>query len=378
MYAALAHARRIGERVRKTWATKLVKEQDAHTKGVEKLKHAMETRQAKYDAKIVKLATQKDAAEVSADKAKSSAGNQGEMTKYIAGLVGEQAVRAKVLRVYMNNMAKIRQKYNKKLGSEWKDRIKSLTKELTAYKNGKEFTRLKYQIMKLKNRLQNTKKKKHIKLELKRAQHLDIQTLLHAAISHAQRGSEQRTGKDNQHRVIAAVNAVVKTVMGADRKKGAQLARRAIRNSKYNKLKSAVAELKMRNKKLQERLAAQQGKPAAEHPGQDSAPTPQRNKNMRQIVKKRKRLWKELHNLVKISKSPEAEANLRTKKKTQVLPQKGSTTMKTQDVGASSPPFVFGGGAESDAKIGELRKGAFLPVERQELAESDEELSNES
>merc|ERR1719353_2853163 len=104
----------------------MITEQDQHTKELMKLKNLMGKRQAAQDAKIVKLHAKADSAQRAAAKAGNAAGNQEAMSNYIAGLVSEQAVRARVLRVYMNKSMKIRQKYQKKLGSEWTDENKSM------------------------------------------------------------------------------------------------------------------------------------------------------------------------------------------------------------------------------------------------------------
>merc|ERR1711988_1578222 len=117
----------------------------------------METRQGEFDQKLVKLNAAKDTAERTADKATASAGNQGELTTYIAGLVAQQEVRGRVLRKYMTNMANIRKKSNKKLGQEWKDEIARLKKQLAAYKNGREISKLKYKIMKMKSKAKKDK-----------------------------------------------------------------------------------------------------------------------------------------------------------------------------------------------------------------------------
>merc|ERR1719482_2387532 len=124
---------------------KMIKEQDAHTKELQRLKNLMGKRQVAHDKEVVKLHAKADSAKRATAKASSSAGNQEQMTNYIAGLVSEQAVRGRVLRLYMNKSDKIRRKYNKKLNEEWQKEIKRLKKKIRTYRNGRRETALKYQ-----------------------------------------------------------------------------------------------------------------------------------------------------------------------------------------------------------------------------------------
>lgn len=356
---ALNHARKVATRVRKEWAMKLIKEQDMHTKELMKLKHLMGTRQAQQDAKIVKLHAKADAAERAASKAGNAAGNQEAMSNYIAGLVAEQAVRAKVLRVYMNKSMKIRQKYNKKLGSEWKDEIKRLKKTLRGYKNGRKLTQLKYKIMKLKHKLKESKKQKHIHLEVRRIQNLDIATLLHGAISTAQKGSEKRTAEENRKRVVSAVNAVIAAVMAGDRAKGAKLAAKATQNQmnmaapqagtkpdqslSISSLQATIQKLQQQNTQLKKKV----------HAGAALAKASRKTKvntELAHMTKKQRRLWNQLHNLVQASSLPSENLTIKTSK-------------------TSPIPAVNAIAAIKTAQIGALQKGVFLPAE----AEADED-----
>merc|ERR1711966_282581 len=143
---------------------------------------------------VVKLHDKVDSSDRVADKASNNAGNMAMREKYIAGLVAEQAVQGRVLRKYMNSMSKIRRKYNGKLSLEWEAEIKKLKKKIQAYKNGRNLTAAKYKILQLEHKIKQIKKRKEIHLEIKRAQNLDIATLLHGAISDAQKGSAKRSG----------------------------------------------------------------------------------------------------------------------------------------------------------------------------------------
>jgi len=375
MDAALLHARRIGERVRKGWATKLIKEQDDHIKEIQKLKNRMVIRQAKYDAEVIKLNDKANAAETAMDSAKNSAGNQGMMTQYIAGLVGEQRVKGRVLRKYMTKMGKIRKKYNTKLGEEWKEEIKRQKKELDAYKNGRKMTKLKYKIMLLKQKLKAKKKQRHMNLEVKRAQNLDIQTILHAALSRAQQGSKKRTAEENRQRVVSAVNAVVKTVMSADRVKGNELAKQAIHtepaatpSDHEQKLEAAVEKLKQQNTALKGKLAAKDNKTRNKDTDKSNispkvvVSTDVKNSEgskKKKLTAKQAKLWNQLHSLVKMSELPGANRVKKSTKKNvhkQLLGQPISTI-----------------GQYSLEKLGKLQKGAMLPAEEVLRAELGKE-----
>merc|ERR1719506_705824 len=91
-----------------------------------------------------------------------------------------------------------------------------------------------------------------INLEIKRAQNLDIATLLHAAISRAQKGSKKRTGEQNRKRVVRAVNAVINTVMAGDRSQGAKLAAKAMKGADSAPDKKAAGSVKV--SKLQDEI----------------------------------------------------------------------------------------------------------------------------
>lgn len=380
MYAALSHARKTASRVRKNWAVKLIKEQESHTKEIQRLKNLMGVRQAKADAKLVAVNSKADSAERNAAKSKNSAGNQKLMANYIAGLVAEQAVRGKVLRVYMNNMSKIRQKYNKKLGAEWEGEIKRLKKELRSYKNGRNMTRLKYKVMKLKHKLKQAKKKKMINLEIKRAQNLDIATLLHAAISRAQKGSKKRTGEQNRKRVVRAVNAVINTVMAGDRSQGAKLAAKAMKGAdsapdkkaagsvKVSKLQDEIRRLRKKNAKLEKKVGAQASLATA---SKKSKVQKRKASGTGHMTKKQRALWRQLHSLVKMTGLPKDRIKITTNKKREYKPDPPKPPPSRKMAAAKKAKAQ----AEKEAptpkmdlsEVGALRPGALLsPLRRAE------------
>jgi len=373
MYAAEQHARRIAARVRKKWAMKLINEQDKHTKHLLKLKHLIALRQTKHDAEILKIQTKEESAQRSADKFKAKSGNQGEITKYIAGLVAEQAVRGRVLRKYMVNMDKIRKKYNKKLGKEWTDEIKRLQGQLKAYKNGKVIAGLKYKIMKLKSEKKAAGNQKRVKIEVKRSQELDIQTLLGAAIKQATKGSEHRSADENRRRVDVAVASVVNTVKAADDKKGKALAQNALAHEEEEfetpvdrnpaSMQNTIKHLAKENRELRERLARAGTKTGAlvesnAEPKQQATPK-------KKLTRKQQKLLGKLDNLLKMSGLPKKNLKIESDSQPQhevELPKPpADDTMKTEQSSA-------GGSAGEADELGELRKGAFLvPAEDREL-----------
>jgi len=312
MEAALEHSRRIAEQVRTTWANKLIAEQTAHTLKLEKLKHEVETQRAKYDASVRALQEKSDAEETEAEKAEAKAANEEEMAKYIGQQVGQQEVQTSVLRNYMEKEGDIRAKYNKRLEGEHKEEIKRLKSELDAYKGGREIAKMKYNQMLLEQKLEESKQQRFLKIQTKKESDLDVNILLASAIAEAQKGSDGRSVEDNRKRMVNAVNAVVKMVMGADKLKGIKLADKAIAlEEKSGKLKP------------------DQPNSTVEKPV-DMTP-------------KQLQLWDELHSLVKMSALPP-----------------GSIDMKTGAV--SARPMVDAAKELGQTGEMELQKGAFLRI----------------
>jgi len=346
MYAANAHARRIGARVRKEWAMKMIKEQDAHTKALLKLKHFVALRQAKHDAELLRVKNQRDSAKRSADKATAAGANQEEVFKYVAGMVSEQAVRGRVLRDYMAKMQKIRQKYNKQLGKEWKDEIKRLRKELDKYKNGAEIAKYKYKVMQLQHQLKEKHQQRVIKMEVKRSQELDIQTLLSAAIKQASKGSDGRSEEENRKRVDAAVEAVIRTVKAADTQKGKDLATKADQEVDLPGSSShqSPAEMRATIQKLRAELKSRRKETAVSDEQTKSQKTDHRKKV---VTPKQEKLLRQLQNLVKMSGQ-----------------SKGKTKIETDIQEVPLAEVQTGPGHHGDASgskgLGELRTGAFL------------------
>jgi len=380
MYAALKHSRSIAARVRKSWAMKLIHEQDMHTQEIQKLKAKMAMRQAKFDQEVVKLHDKVDSSDRVADKASNNAGNMAMREKYIAGLVAEQAVQGRVLRKYMNSMSKIRRKYNGKLSLEWEAEIKKLKKKIQAYKNGRNLTAAKYKILQLEHQIKQIKKRKEIHLEIKRAQNLDIATLLHGAISDAQKGSAKRSGVENRKRVVAAVNAVISSVMANDRGKARAIASKAIHGAdmpdqaaRESTLQAELKAERARNAALQARLNSKAGIPSPpkveQKKTQEAVPkqaknTPDEPYANKAMTKKQRVLWKQLQGLVKMSalnrKNLVAFSEKRGVYKAALPkpPPKANSSLKAHPHYPLLP----------SSELGAIRKGAFLPAqERDEM-----------
>jgi len=376
MYAAEAHARRIATRVRKKWAMKLIKEQDAHTKALLKLKHFVSMRQAKHDAEILKIQAQKSSAQNKAEKAEAAGANQEEVFKYVAGMLGDQAVKGKVLRDYMMHMGKIRKKFNKNMGKEWKAEIKKLKQELDKYKNGQAMAKEKLKVMELQHEVKEEKKQQVVKMEVKRSQELDIQTLLAAAIKEASKGSESRSPEENRKRVDAAIDAVTKTVNAADDQKGKALARSAdaaLEREESSNPEGMQAKIKALEKENAE-LRKKAGLPSASEEADDAADHEEKERPNHEIgpsmTPKQKRLMSQLDSLVKMSSLPTKNLKVETDvedKPREDIPKPPADDAADPEVPASQnseekmgEAIEVGPGGPPDPQVGELEKGAFL------------------
>jgi len=286
-------------------------------------------------------------------------------------------VQGRVLRKYMNSMSKIRRKYNGKLSLEWETEIKKLKKKIRAYKNGRNLTAAKYKIMQLNHKIKQIKKRKEIHLEIKRAQNLDIATLLHGAISDAQKGSAKRSGAENRKRVVAAVNAVISSVMANDRGKARAIASKAINSADMpgqaatGRELTLQAELKaeqVRNAALQARLNSNTGMPPApqaEKKTQKGA-TPKKAKMTanKAMTKKQRVLWKQLRGLVKISALTGKNLVTVTEKKRPYKAALPKAPPKPNSSLKAHPQYPL----QPSSELGAIRKGAFLPAqERDEM-----------
>ena len=381
MTAAQLHSRRIADRVRKKWAAKLISEQDAHTKEILKLKKLMAVRQTKHDTAVRKLRGQVRRLSSAKSKYKGAAQNEAQQMKYMASQLGEQSTKEHVLQKYMQKSGEQRQRYMKKLVAGYDKQARKLKKKIKDLQNGREVAKLREQIMGMKQQAKADARKRTIKMELKRSQNLDIQSLLYAAIKEAGKGAHNLPPAVARKRVKAAVMAVTQLVGAADKRKGKEIADQAIMDvDQHMPLISGggaqnARELQQENAKLRAKLArleaAQQVpiQPTVKEM-QQSAAKHQMNKGGK-MTRQQKNLMGKLDNLLRLQKLPRRNAKieedqpLKKREVSRLLANElGEAAQRRKeeswDLQLENAKKVAGLAPAPDKEVGELEKGAFL------------------
>ena len=272
--------------------------------------------------------------------------------------------------------------------------VKKLKKKVKQLQNGHTIAKLRERIMSMKQKAMLKAGNQKVKLELKRSQNLDIQSLLHAAIDEAGKHAHHMTAEMHRKRVRAAVMAVTQLVGAADRKKGKEIADEAMQDI-YTPMrpispgdKKYVSKLESQNKRLRAKLQRYEaaGKiPVKKGPVELERAAIRRagTRGGGRLSSKQQTLMGKLDNLIKLDNLPGAnrkvsESSAKTMPpaaelgEVQQLPSSELGEAQRRQKGRQEEEFTnrvddqlhhaaeVAGVRNVDDEVGELKKGAFL------------------